>query len=100
MNIEHFTSHPQNLVGSFSFGFTPFCQRPTSFPPVANIPVGDRDQFDVMTFSRPHCADSSGLDFTIVRVSPKTNDTQLAIVRGSWSCCEYRQTGGEKKWEH
>jgi hypothetical protein len=49
---------------------------------MADVSVGDRHKFDLMTASRPHCRCSSTLVFSIVWVGTKADDSQCAFIGG------------------
>ena len=82
MNVQHLGDDSQPLVSGVDFGFAPHGQRPARVAPVADVAVGDRDQFYVMSFGRPHRADATGLKLAVVRMGAEADDAEFAVVWG------------------
>src|SRR5207245_8801198 len=81
VDIQHLGRDAENLGGLLNFGGSATRQRSARFAPVTNVAVGDGDKFDMMSLGGPHGGRSARLQFAIVRMSAKTNDAQLAVVR-------------------
>jgi hypothetical protein len=98
MDIQDLAGDPEDLVGMFGFRFTASGQGASGFAPVADVAVGDGDQFDMVAFGGPHGPDASGLDLAIIGVSAEANDTQFAVIRRRIGGDQFKgKQGGEQK---
>ena len=81
VDVEHFRSDAQELIGAFDLGLAAASERAAGVAPVADVAVGHGHELDMMPLGRPQGADACGPDFAIVGVSAETDDAQLAVVR-------------------
>ena len=49
---------------------------------MADVAIGDRDEFDAMSLGGPHRGHAADLQFAIVRMRAETNDIERGIVGG------------------
>src|SRR5262249_10367296 len=85
MNIQDFSRDAKNLCGLLHLCLTTASQWAACFLPMADVSVGHGHELDVMSLSCPHDCHASGLEFAIIRMSAKANDSQLAVVCGRMS---------------
>ena len=76
VNIEHFSFDPEHGGGGLDLGEAPFGERTAGFAPMADVSVGDGDQFDFMTFGGPEGGGSRGLDLAVVGMGTEADDTE------------------------
>ena len=91
MDVEHLGGDTKNFGGLFDLGFAPPRQRSAGVPPVADVAVGDGDEFHFMPALGSHGGGAAGLQLAVVRVRPKTNDAQLAVAGGGVRAGEGRR---------
>jgi hypothetical protein len=79
VNVEDFGFDSQVLGGLIDFGRAALRQRAAGDLPMADVAVGDRNEFDVMTQGGPFGRHAAGLVLGVVRMRAEANDPQLAI---------------------
>src|SRR5262249_44728194 len=83
VDIQDFNRYSEDLCSFFHLFFASKGEGSAGFLPVANVAVGDRNKFYVMSFSCPHGRNTAGLQFAIVRMCAEADDTKFAVVRRS-----------------
>ena len=91
-SYEDFDGGAEDLGGLLDFFFAAEGEGAAGFAPVADVAVGDGDEFDVMALGGPESADAAGLELAIVGVGAEADDAEFAVVGGSGESGE-----GEKK---
>ena len=72
---------PKISAQSLDFGSAALGQRSAGHAPMADVPVGARDELDVMTACGPHGGDTPGAELAIVRMGAEADDPQFAVLR-------------------
>ena len=75
----------QDFGARFDFCGAPLGERSAGRFEMADVAVGDGDEFDFVASRRPHGRHAPGFEFAIVGMGPERDDAELAIVVGSES---------------
>ena len=76
VNVEDFGFDAEDFSGLFDFSQAAFGEGSAGFAPVADVAVGDGNEFYFMAFGSPHGGGTADLDFAVVRVSAEGDDAE------------------------
>ena len=98
MVVHHVRLNTENLGSLLDFAGSPLGQLPAGHDRMANVAVGSGDEFHLVPQLGPHGSDPTSLEFAVVGMRAKDDDTQLAVVgiggeqAAEESCCQKCET--------
>jgi hypothetical protein len=81
--VEDFDACAEEGGGLLHFVFAAEGKWAAGFAPVADVAVGDGDEFDMVALGGPESADAAGLELAVVGVGAEADDAEFAVVGGS-----------------
>src|SRR5262245_35831977 len=85
VNVQNLNGDSEHPIGFFHFLFPSQRQRTTCFTPMTDVAVSHGNELDMVTFSSPKSARSRGLQFAIIRMRAKSDDSEFVIAGYSLS---------------
>ena len=79
VDVQHFDFDPENARGFLDFLLATDGQGPAGFAPMADVAIGDGNEFHFVSLGGPERGRAAGLKFAIVRMSPEGDDAEFAV---------------------
>jgi hypothetical protein len=93
VDVEHLGGDTEKARGLHYLRQPAFGQRTARLAPMADVAIGDGDEFHLVSFGGPHRRGAAGLDFTVVRMGAEADDTQRSGALAGWSGLARQQAG-------